>query len=149
MKEKDIRWVQRFSNYQKALRRLDEAIEIVSRKTDWAESIDDLLQEGLIQRFEYTHELAWKVMKDYAEYHRRRKYDCDHPEYPHKTPALFLVHFNTSALIRRRHGAVLTVILERIYAALRDIGYRDLRQNIPALIGQYQGLALFQAEIRL
>lgn len=68
MKEKDIRWVQRFSNYQKALRRLDEAIEIVSRKTDWAESIDDLLQEGLIQRFEYTHELAWKVMKDYAEY---------------------------------------------------------------------------------
>ena len=47
---------------------MDEAIEIVSRKTDWAESIDDLLQEGLIQRFEYTHELAWKVMKDYAEY---------------------------------------------------------------------------------
>lgn len=68
MTEKDIRWVQRFSNYRKALRRLDEAIEIVSRKADWAESIDDLLQEGLIQRFEYTHELAWKVMKDYAEY---------------------------------------------------------------------------------
>ena len=92
---------------------------------------------------------SYRVLKDYAEYHRRRKYDCDHPEYPHKTSALFLVHFNTSALIRRRHGAVLTVILERIYAALRDIGYRDLRQNIPALIGQYQGLALFQAEIRL
>ena len=68
MAEKDIRWVQRFSNYRKALRRLDEAIEIVSRRADWAESIDDLLQEGLIQRFEYTHELAWKVMKDYAEY---------------------------------------------------------------------------------
>ena len=30
--------------------------------------IDDLLKEGVIQRFEYTHELAWKVMKDYAEY---------------------------------------------------------------------------------
>ena len=29
---------------------------------------DELLKEGLIQRFEYTHELAWKVMKDYAEY---------------------------------------------------------------------------------
>ncbi len=26
------------------------------------------MQEGPIQRFEYTHELAWKVMKDYAEY---------------------------------------------------------------------------------
>ena len=32
------------------------------------EEIDDLLEEGLIQRYEYTHELAWKVMKDYAEY---------------------------------------------------------------------------------
>ena len=32
------------------------------------ETVDELLQEGLIQRFEYTHELAWKVMKDYAEY---------------------------------------------------------------------------------
>ena len=30
--------------------------------------LDDLLKEGLIQRFEYTHELAWKVMKDFAEY---------------------------------------------------------------------------------
>ena len=27
-----------------------------------------MLKEGLIQRFEYTHELVWKVMKDYAEY---------------------------------------------------------------------------------
>ena len=48
---KDIRWMQRFDNYRKALRLLE-----------------DLLKEGLIQRFEYTHELAWKVMKDYAEY---------------------------------------------------------------------------------
>ena len=32
------------------------------------EAVEDLLKEGLIQRFEYTHELAWKVMKDYAEY---------------------------------------------------------------------------------
>ncbi len=30
--------------------------------------LDDLLKEGLIQRFEYTRELAWKVMKDFAEY---------------------------------------------------------------------------------
>ena len=28
--------------------------------------IDELIKEGLIQRFEYTHELAWNVMKDYA-----------------------------------------------------------------------------------
>ncbi|MBQ9187524.1 MAG: nucleotidyltransferase substrate binding protein [Prevotella sp.] len=64
----DVRWLQRFSNYRKALRKLGQAVDIVSEKMDWGEEVDDLLQEGLIQRFEYTHELAWKVMKDYAEY---------------------------------------------------------------------------------
>jgi nucleotidyltransferase substrate binding protein (TIGR01987 family) len=29
---------------------------------------NEILKEGLIQRFEYTHELAWNVMKDYAAY---------------------------------------------------------------------------------
>ena len=64
----DVRWLQRFNNYRKALRKLGQAVDIVSEKMDWGEEVDDLLQEGLIQRFEYTHELAWKVMKDYAEY---------------------------------------------------------------------------------
>ncbi len=67
-KEKDIRWEQRFSNYRKALAKLKQAVEIVSQQIDRDEAIDDLLKEGLIQRFEYTHELVWKVMKDYAEY---------------------------------------------------------------------------------
>lgn len=30
--------------------------------------LDEIIKEGLIQRFEYTHELAWNVMKDYAEF---------------------------------------------------------------------------------
>lgn len=30
--------------------------------------LDEMIKEGLIQRFEYTHELAWNVMKDYAAY---------------------------------------------------------------------------------
>ena len=47
---------------------MSEAIDIVAEKYDWQDSIDELLKEGLIQRFEYTHELAWKVMKDYEEY---------------------------------------------------------------------------------
>ena len=69
VEEKDIRWIQRFDNYRKALRRLKQAVKILSGKpgVDGEDEVDDLLKEGLIQRFEYTHELAWKVMKDYAE----------------------------------------------------------------------------------
>lgn len=65
---KDIRWMQRFDNYRKALRLLGQGVEIVSQRVNGDEAVEDLLKEGLIQRFEYTHELAWKVMKDYAEY---------------------------------------------------------------------------------
>lgn len=66
--EKDIRWIQRFRNFRSALHRLGKAVEIVTEQINEDEEVDDLLKEGLIQRFEYTHELAWKVMKDYAEY---------------------------------------------------------------------------------
>ena len=64
----DIRWQQRFSNYQKALMRLSEAVDVLNSQ-DIVNVLElNLLKEGLIQRFEYTHELAWKVMKDYLEY---------------------------------------------------------------------------------
>ncbi len=64
----EIRWIQRFNNYRKALAKLAQAVKIVSGHLDEDAELDELLKEGLIQRFEYTHELAWKVMKDYAEY---------------------------------------------------------------------------------
>ena len=67
MEEKDIRWVQRFSNYRKALAQLGKAVGIVSELKGRGDE-DMLMEEGLIQRYEYTHELAWKTMKDYAEY---------------------------------------------------------------------------------
>ena len=64
----DIRWQQRFGNYQKALMRLSEAVDVLNSQ-DIVNVLElTLLKEGLIQRFEYTHELAWKVMKDYAEH---------------------------------------------------------------------------------
>lgn len=63
MKKPDIRWEQRFSNYKKALDKLKEAVAN-SRIRD----LTDLEKEGLIQRFEYTHELAWNVMKDYFDF---------------------------------------------------------------------------------
>ena len=68
MVQQTIRWQQRFSNYRKALVKFNQAVELLSKHREHEDTVDELLQEGLIQRFEYTHELAWKVMKDYAEY---------------------------------------------------------------------------------
>lgn len=58
----DVRWKQRFQNYEKAFGRLVRAIEVVKATPD-----DDLLQSGLVQTYEYTFELALKTLKDYLE----------------------------------------------------------------------------------
>ena len=57
----DIRWRQRFENFDRALGFLREAL------ADGQESLSPLEQEGAAQRLEYTLELAWKCMKDYLE----------------------------------------------------------------------------------
>ena len=62
MNEQDIRWKQRFDNFQRALFLLKEAIE------NDIDSLSQLEKEGVIQRFEYTYELAWNVLKDKMEY---------------------------------------------------------------------------------
>lgn len=76
----DIRWQQRFSNYVKALDKLRQSVDYVKANleagdkedNEKVEKVDEILEEivkeGLIQRFEYTHELAWNVMKDYATF---------------------------------------------------------------------------------
>lgn len=64
----DTRWIQRLNNYDKALERLSKAADILSTNKILGDDVDDLLKEGLVQRFEYTQELAWKVMKDYEEF---------------------------------------------------------------------------------
>lgn len=58
--ETDIRWKQRFSNYIKALSQLQKFID--------KETLNELEEQGLVQAFEFTHELAWNVMKDYFHY---------------------------------------------------------------------------------
>jgi nucleotidyltransferase substrate binding protein (TIGR01987 family) len=57
----DIRWKQRFQNFEKAFLLLDE---VAQRDID---SFSKLEKEGIIQRFEMLIELAWKVIKDYLE----------------------------------------------------------------------------------
>lgn len=59
----DIRWIQRFSNYKKALVQLEAAVKITIER-----ELSDLEKQGMIQGFEYTHELAWNTLKDYLEY---------------------------------------------------------------------------------
>lgn len=77
---KDVRWLQRFSNFRKALKKLLENIQFIKDSYDhldlagWdnlsdiAFKIEDIYKQGLIQSFEFTHELSWNLMKDFAEY---------------------------------------------------------------------------------
>ena len=56
----DIRWQQRLNNYQTALNRLNEGVALSKQRP-----LSSLEEQGLIQGFEFTHELAWNVMKDF------------------------------------------------------------------------------------
>jgi nucleotidyltransferase substrate binding protein (TIGR01987 family) len=58
----DIRWQQRFQNFDRAVVLLREALEIP------ADTMSNLEKEGMIQRFEFVLELAWKTVKDFLEY---------------------------------------------------------------------------------
>jgi nucleotidyltransferase substrate binding protein (TIGR01987 family) len=59
MVNKDIRWKQRFQNFEKAINLLETALQTKE---------PDLLQKaGIIQFFEMTYELAWNCLKDYLE----------------------------------------------------------------------------------
>lgn len=60
MDENDIRWKQRAQNFEKAFLRLREAMEM--------DELNELERNGMIQRFEFSIDLAWKVMKDYMEH---------------------------------------------------------------------------------
>jgi nucleotidyltransferase substrate binding protein (TIGR01987 family) len=59
MNNPDIRWKQRFQNFEKAFLRLKEAMD--------QKELNELERNGLIQRFEFTLDLSWKVIKDYLE----------------------------------------------------------------------------------
>ena len=59
---------ERFSRYRSALQRLSEAILEYEEANDETEIIKSMMRDSIIKRFEFTFELAWKVMKDYAEY---------------------------------------------------------------------------------
>ena len=60
VEEKDIRWKQRFLNYQRAFSQLKKFID--------KGKLSELEEQGLVKAFEYTFELAWTTLKDFLEY---------------------------------------------------------------------------------
>ncbi len=58
----DIRWKQRFQNYQRALETLNQAVRLTRERP-----LSDLERQGLIHGFEFTHELVWNMLKDFLE----------------------------------------------------------------------------------
>jgi nucleotidyltransferase substrate binding protein (TIGR01987 family) len=58
----DVRWRQRLQSFRKAFRRLSDAAALAAER-----KLTDLEQQGIIQVFEFTHELAWNTLKDFLE----------------------------------------------------------------------------------
>ena len=58
----DIRWKQRFQNFDNAYQTFFRTLERQASEPE-----DEIIQMALIQAFEFTYELAWNVMKDYLE----------------------------------------------------------------------------------
>ncbi|MFO7295457.1 MAG: nucleotidyltransferase substrate binding protein [Clostridia bacterium] len=51
---------EKLSDYSRALKRLEEALE--------RDQSDDIVLDAVIQRFEFTYELSWKLIKAYMSY---------------------------------------------------------------------------------
>lgn len=62
MSSQDIRWIQRFNHYTKALSQLRGAVMLARERP-----LTRLEEQGLIQAFEFTHELAWNTLKDFLQ----------------------------------------------------------------------------------
>ncbi len=58
----DIRWKQRFQNFEKAYNTLNRALDRYEKESD-----DEMIQMALVQAFEILLELSWKTIKDYLE----------------------------------------------------------------------------------
>jgi nucleotidyltransferase substrate binding protein (TIGR01987 family) len=63
MTGQDVRWIQRFDNFQRALLVLERGVRLAAER-----DLSELEQQGLIQGFECTHELAWNLLKDYLNH---------------------------------------------------------------------------------
>lgn len=58
----DVRWRQRLQSFRRAFGQLSTATALARER-----ALSELEQQGLIQAFEFTHELAWNTLKDFLE----------------------------------------------------------------------------------
>lgn len=63
METSDISWEQRFGNFKKALAKITEVVT-----NNNLDCLSELETDGLIHRYEYTFELAWKTLQDLLKY---------------------------------------------------------------------------------
>lgn len=88
----DIRWKQRFHNFEKALATLHEAINALKQEPD-----NHLYEIALIGTFKFTFELGWKTLKDYL------KYGSINVNLPRE---VIKQSYNTGLLLMARHGLI-------------------------------------------
>ena len=62
MDYQDSRWIQRADSFRRAFSRLKQGVDLAQQR-----QLSDLEAQGLIQGFEYTHELAWNTLKDFLQ----------------------------------------------------------------------------------
>ena len=62
MESQDVRWKQRFSHFKNAFKQLKNAKELRNER-----DFTELELQGVIQAFEVSQELSWKVLKDFLE----------------------------------------------------------------------------------
>jgi len=62
MSQPDIRWIQRFNNFNRAFAQLREAVKLAKQR-----QLSNLEELGLNHTFEYTHEIVWNTLKDFLE----------------------------------------------------------------------------------
>ena len=62
MNYQESRWIQRADSFRRAFSRLKQGVDLARKR-----KLSDLEAQGLIQGFEYTHELAWNTLKDFLQ----------------------------------------------------------------------------------
>ena len=138
MAEADIRWLQRFDNFQRALLVLERGVELAQSR-----ALSELEQQGLIQGFEFTHELAWNLLKDFLQHQGIEgligSRDATRVAFQN---GLIADGETWMAMIRARNQSSHTYNLEQAQAIAHDVvhryspAFRQLRERFTTLSGE-------------